>query len=78
MYTNRVLITPQKTACILSLQRAICIKSRQLKHLKMSLSNIVDNNGVVVADDLRCDLEKVVDFDITYLNSSEYFGAMYK
>lgn len=63
MYTNTVLITPQKTACI-SLQRAICIKSRQLKHLKMSLSNIADNNSMVVADDLRCDLEKVVDFDI--------------
>ena len=62
IYTNtRFLRTPQKTARIISLQKAIRVKNRQLKQLRMRLSNILDDNGVVVADDLRCDLEKVVD-----------------
>lgn len=62
MYTNtRFLRTPQKTACVISLQKAIRIKNRQFQQLRVRLSNILDNNGAVVADDLRCDLEKVVD-----------------
>ncbi|XP_065915629.1 uncharacterized protein [Dysidea avara] len=62
VYTNtRFLRTPQKSARIKSLQKALHIKTRQLKQLRMRLDSILESNGVVVADDLRCDLEKVVD-----------------
>lgn len=29
--------------------------------MKIRLNNILDNDGVVVTDDLRCDIEKVVE-----------------
>ena len=62
MYTNtRFLRTPQKSARIISLQKAVRFKNRKLKQLRMRLNNILDNNGVVVADDLSCDIVKVVD-----------------
>jgi len=62
VYTNtRFLKTPQKSARIKSLQKAICIKTTQLKELRTRLDSILENNGVVVADDLKADLEKVVD-----------------
>jgi len=62
VYTNtRFLRTPQKSARIKSLQKAVRIKTRQLKQLRMRLDNLLDSNGVVVTDDLTHDIEKVVD-----------------
>ena len=62
VYTNtRFLRTPQKSDRIKSLQRALRIKTRQLKQLRRRLDSILEHDGVAVADDLRCDLEKVVD-----------------
>lgn len=62
IYTNtRFLRTPQKSVRTISLRKAIHIKNRQLKQLKIRLNNILDNDGVVVTDDLRCDIEKVVE-----------------
>ena len=62
VYTNtRFLRTPQKNARILSLRKAIRIKNRQLKQLRMRLNTIVESSGVVVPDDLRSDLEMVVE-----------------
>ena len=62
IYTNtRFLRTPQKSARIISLQKAVRFKNRKLKQLRMRLNNILDNNGMVVADDLSCDIVKVVD-----------------
>jgi len=62
VYTNtRFLKTPQKSARIKSLQKAIRIKTRQLKQLRMRINSILETNGVAVADDLRGDLEKVVE-----------------
>ena len=38
-----------------------CFKNRKLKQLRMRLNNTLDNNRVVVADDLSCDIVKIVD-----------------
>ena len=59
-YTNTKFLRtpPEKSAHTVSLQKAVCFKNR---NLRMRLNKILDNNGVVVADDLSCDIVKVVD-----------------
>ena len=52
---------PQKSDRIKSLQKALRIKTRQLKQLRRRLNSILEHDGVAVADDFKCDLEKVVD-----------------
>jgi len=52
---------PQKSDLIKSLQKALRIKTRQLKQLRRRLNSILEHDGVAVADDFKCDLEKVVD-----------------
>ena len=61
IYTNlRFLKTPQKIARLMSLRRAIKIKNRQLKRLRMKLNVLVEKDGVQVDENLQRDLEKVV------------------
>ena len=64
LYTNiRWLKTPQKTARLMSLRKAIKTKNRQLKQLRMKLSAIVQEDGVQVDEQLQRDLEKIADVD---------------
>ena len=62
LYTNiRWLKTPQKTARLMSLRKAIKMKNRQLKQLRMKLNVIVEKDGVQVDEHLQRDLEKIAD-----------------
>ena len=62
IHTNlRFLKTPQKIARLMSLRRAVKIKNRQLKRLRMKLNVLVEKDGVQVDEHLQKDLEKVVD-----------------
>ena len=62
LYTNiRWLKTPQKNARLMSLRRAIKMKNRQLKQLRMKLNVILENDGVQVDEHLQKDLEKIAD-----------------
>ena len=64
LYTNiRWLKTPQKTARLTSLRKAIKVKNRQLKQLRMKLSTIVQEDRVQVDEQLQRDLEKIADVD---------------
>jgi len=62
IYTNlRFLKTPQKIAHLMSLRRAIKIKNRQLKQLRMKLNVLVEKDGVQVDEQFQKDLVKVAD-----------------
>lgn len=62
LYTNiRWLKTPQKTARLISLRKAIKTKNRQLKQLRMKLQVILEKDGVQVDELLQSDLEKIAD-----------------
>ena len=45
----------------MSLRRAIKIKNRQLKRLRMKLNVLVEKDGAQVDENIQRDLEKVVD-----------------
>ena len=62
IYTNlRFLKTPQKIVCMVSLRRAIKMKNRQLKRLRVKLNILLEKDSVQVDEQLQRDLEKVAD-----------------
>ena len=50
-----------ENARLMSLRRAIKMKNRQLKQLRMKLNVILENDGVQVDEHLQKDLEKIAD-----------------
>ena len=62
LYTNSwFLRTPQKNARLISLRKAIKLKTKQLQRLRIKLSAILESDGISVDENLRTDLEKVMD-----------------
>lgn len=58
---NRFLRTPQKNARLILLRKAIKLKTKQLQRLRTKLSAIMESDGISVDEQLRTDLEKVMD-----------------